>query len=210
MTGRRCGGGGRSYMEPVKILPERELKTLFFIYLSPLLLPVLILLAVIIFAPLDFPATVILPALTVLLLVLAGLIALWIPAFWRTLEYVIEEDMLRESSGVFWKKRVIVPYGKVTNVNIVQGPFQRLYGLGSIHIQTAGSGGAQGARPEMSLLGIRDLEGTRDIIMARVKARSAAAPSAPAPAGAEKDDQRDVQGRMLEELKAIRAALERK
>ena len=46
------------------------------------------------------------------------------------------------------------------------GVSQRKYGIGKIHCQTAGFGGAQGSKAELVLMGIRDLERIKNEISA--------------------------------------------
>jgi hypothetical protein len=194
-------------MEIIDIKPEKELKSLFYIYMTPIFIPVLILAAVLMFARVDPPGTVMIPVFIGILLLIALLLALWIPAFYRSLEYSIDDDAIRCHSGVFWKRRVTVPYSKVTNVDITQGPVQRAYGVGSVHVQTAGAGGAQGGMAELAFMGVRNLEGVREAIMTRVKAGGGAAPRQAEP---ERAPAGDTQDRILAELKAIRAALEKR
>lgn len=194
-------------MAIIDIKPEAELKSLFYIYMTPVFIPAGVLAAVLIFAEVDPPGTVIIPLFIGLFLLVALLLALWIPAFYRSLEYSIADDAIRCNSGVFWKRRVTAPYSKVTNVDIAQGPVQRLYGVGSVHVQTAGSSYAQGGAAELTFFGVRNLEGVREAIMSRVKA---AGGGAPRPAGPERAAPADTQERMLAELKAIRAALEKR
>ncbi|HNT98298.1 MAG TPA: PH domain-containing protein [Elusimicrobiales bacterium] len=196
----------------MEIKPEKELKSLFYIYMTPVFIPVAVLAAVLAFVPLDPPGTLIIPLFIGLLLLVALLLALWIPAFHRSLKYDIGDDALRCDSGVFWKRRVTVPYSKITNVDIAQGPVQRLYGVGTVHVQTAGASAAQGGLAELSFMGIKDLEGVKEAVMARVKApvpgRAGTAPrQQPEP---EKTPAFDTQERILAELKAIRAALEKR
>ncbi|HOI43768.1 MAG TPA: PH domain-containing protein [Elusimicrobiales bacterium] len=194
-------------METIDIKPERELKTLFYIYMTPVFIPVAVLTAVLMFAEVDPPGTVIIPVFIGLFLLTAFLLAIWIPAFYRSLEYSIDEDAVRCNSGVFWKRRVTVPYSKITNVDIMQGPVQRVYGVGSVHVQTAGAGGAQGGMAELAFLGVRDLEGVREAIMSRMKAGGGSAPRQAEPGRAPAGD---TQEKILAELKAIRAALEKR
>ncbi|MFQ5917784.1 MAG: PH domain-containing protein [Candidatus Binatia bacterium] len=73
-------------------------------------------------------------------------ILLWIPAFYKSLEYIIDSDSVKIRKGVFWRKRVAVPYQKITNVDITQGPVQRMFNIGTIHVQTAGAGGLVNGR----------------------------------------------------------------
>jgi len=55
------------------------------------------------------------------------------------------------------------------DVDITQGPLQRKYNIGTIHIQTAGSGGKQGEKAELRMQGIRELERIRKLIIGRIK-----------------------------------------
>lgn len=102
--------------------------------------------------------------------------ALYIPAFYRSLEYSLEDDAIRANKGVFWRKRVTIPYFKITNIDITQGPVQRMFNIGNIHVQTAGAGGAQGARAELKLWGISDLDGLKNTIMQKVTEAVQSAP----------------------------------
>lgn len=139
-------------------------------------------------------------------LVLMALWALWIPAYCRTLEYSVDADAVRMNGGVFWKRRVTVPYDKITNVDIIQGPMQRMYGIGTVNVQTAGAGGAQGAHAELRLAGVQETDAIRDRIldhMGEITNRpdtSARPPAAP---------ESDVLSNILAELTAVRKLLER-
>jgi membrane protein YdbS with pleckstrin-like domain len=97
------------------------------------------------------------------------IIPIWIPAAFRALEYTIDEDGVKMSGGVVWKKHVTVPYSKITNVDITRGPLQRYYNIGTVHVQTAGSGGKQGEKAELKLVGVRDLEKIREVIIENIK-----------------------------------------
>jgi membrane protein YdbS with pleckstrin-like domain len=96
-------------------------------------------------------------------------IIIWIPAAFRALEYYIDDEGVKMKGGVIWKKHVTVPYPKITNVDVTQGPLQRKYNIGTIHIQTAGSGGKQGEKAELRMQGIRELERIRKLIIGRIK-----------------------------------------
>lgn len=87
---------------------------------------------------------------------------MWIPAYHRSIEYWIDSESVRSKRGVFWKRVTTVPFHKITNIDITQGPLQRAFGIGTIHVQTAGAGGSQSGQAELLLQGIDDLEGLRD------------------------------------------------
>jgi hypothetical protein len=132
-------------------------------------------------------------------LILMSLILLWILAFYKSLEYVIDSDSIKMRKGVFWRKSVTVPYTKITNIDVTQGPLQRVFNIGTIHIQTAGASGPRGAEAELKLLGVRDLEGLKDTIMARIRGYTISGTS---------DSQ--IFRHMLKELTAIREVLEKR
>ena len=102
-------------------------------------------------------------------LIIMILVAIWIPAAFKALEYTIDDDGVKMHGGVVWKKYVTVPYSKITNVDITRGPLQRLYNIGTIHVQTAGAAGKQGEKAELKLTGIRDLEKIREVIIENIK-----------------------------------------
>ena len=130
----------------------------------------------------------------------------WLPAFYKTLEYEVDEDSVNAKRGVFWKRYVTVPFTKITNIDVHQGPLERRFGLGTIHIQTAGAGGQQGGVAELRLAGIRDIHGVKELIAQRVKQQSRSMGGAPAAAGGSDSE---ILNKILIELGAIREVLER-
>lgn len=190
-------------METIVIKPEKALRSLWFVcwaiwfVIGLVVWPILIIAQPIVFGL----------CLFVWLIVMA-LVAVWLPAFWSSLEYSIESECVKSNGGVFWKKRITVPYNKITNIDITQGPLQRAFGVGTIHVQTAGAGGQQGARAEIRLLGINNLDQVKDTIMEGARGQAAgetAQIKSETPKVAA-----DVFGEMLKELAAIRRILENK
>ena len=135
------------------------------------------------------------------LLVVMLPIGVWLPAYYRSIEYRIDTDSVRSTKGVFWKRITTVPFHKITNVDITQGPLQRAFGIYTVHVQTAGSGGSQGGQAELLLQGIEDSEGLRDRLLARSLEEGRAADGERA-AGATTSEP------VLEELTRIRRLLE--
>ncbi len=192
-------------MESVMIKPEEELKTTMFIVWGIVLVAVLAsLLLLIIFVP-ETSVKVVFGIFLIIFLLIMVLWAFWIPAFYKTLEYYIDSEAVKMNSGVFWKRLITVPYGKITNVDVTQGPLQRMYRIGTIHVQTAGAGGAQGAQAELRLNGIRNINGLKDIIMEGVRGHKSIQP--------EKTEDyindSEILRSILEELRAIHEALEK-
>ncbi len=192
-------------MEPIVLKPEKEQKTMWFIgwivpFVIGLVLWVVLLLAV---------DKLIFSLFVVGWVILMPLILLWIPAFYKSLEYIIDSDSVKMRKGVFWRKRVTVPYTKITNIDVTQGPIQRIFNIGTIHIQTAGAGGAPGAQAELRLLGIRDTDGLKDTIMERVRGYTISAPEEVKKEVVQESDS-EIFRHMLKELTAIHEALEKR
>lgn len=156
-------------MESVMLKPEKEYKSIMFIVWGIVLVLVSIcIMPLIIFIP-EIEGKIIFSILLSIFLLVMVLWAFWIPAYFKTLEYSIDIEAIKMNRGVFWKRRVNVPYHKITNVDVSQGPLERMYNVGKIHVQTAGAGGAQGAQAELRMNGVRELERLKDIIMEGVK-----------------------------------------
>lgn len=144
---------------------------------------------------------VLLPVIVILLVALY-----WIPRFYSSIKYVLEEDEIVVERGVWWKTKSVVPYNRVTNVNIYQGPISRHYGIGRLAIQTAGFSGVNSSghkTAEADIIGIRNFEETKDAVMSFVKGTKPVAVEARA------EPVREVNNEVLEELRRIRRAVEK-
>jgi uncharacterized protein len=147
------------------------------------------------------------PAIILIGLIVIDAFVLWyIPAYYKSLEYRIEPDGVKANRGVFWRKKTTVPYRKITNVDITQGPVERLYGLSTLHVQTAGVSGPEGSKAELVFYGIRDCEDMKDSILRHLEEpmpKAAPLPSKPS-------NESDVLQAILKELTQIRIKLESK
>jgi membrane protein YdbS with pleckstrin-like domain len=143
-----------------------------------------------------------------LALVVFGYLTWWIPAFYRTAGYRFTDDEVEYRRGVFFQQTTTVPYNRITNVGISQGPLQRLVNAGSVGIHTAGYGGQMGA--ELTVGGVSDFEDIQEQILASVRARPATATEGEE--AVEPIDTRpehgDESSEMLGELRRIRELLE--
>lgn len=192
-------------MKPILVKPQKEQKTLWFIGWA-----ITFVLGLALWVILQATITKLIFSLCVVgWLILMVPILLWIPAFYRSLEYIIDSDAVKMKKGVFWRKRITVPYPKITNVDVTQGPVQRMLNIGTIHVQTAGAGSTQGAQAELTLLGVMDLEGLKDTIMERVRNYTFSRAQEIKKEFVEQNDSQ-ILGHMLKELTAIRKALERR
>jgi uncharacterized membrane protein YdbT with pleckstrin-like domain len=142
------------------------------------------------------------------LLAAFGFVTWWIPAFYRTAQYRLTGEELEYHRGVFFRQKTTVPYDRITNVNAVQGPVQRLLDCGSVAIHTAGYGGQTGA--ELTIGEIADYEDVKEQVLAKVRGRPAVATESGR--RAERVDETgldDGETAVLGELRRIRELLER-
>ncbi len=95
----------------------------------------------------------------------------WIPRYYDTLKYKLTGNEMVWRRGVWFRKTGIVPYNRITNIDIEQGPVSRSLGIGSLKIQTAGYSGASGGtgrQAEIRIEGVVHFEELRSLIMGYV------------------------------------------
>lgn len=122
-------------------------------------------------------------ALMIALLIGIGLNALYlipwfllIPAYYNSLTYEIQDDEVIVRVGIITRSVKHVPYRTVTNLEVQRGPFDRLLGLGTLKIQTAGMSGQSGA--EETLAGLPNYEEIYETVAAALRRfRTAMAPT---------------------------------
>lgn len=114
--------------------------------------------------------------------------------------YMLTDRTLRIREGIWIVREITLSYANVQNVSVSQGPVERLFGISSVRVETAGGGGgaaAQGGHAAFSghaavLRGLDDAETLRDELVAVVRrargealaAQVAPARAAPTPAAA--------------------------
>jgi membrane protein YdbS with pleckstrin-like domain len=54
--------------------------------------------------------------------------------------FLLTDDMIIIEKGVIWKRKNAIPYSRVQNVNITHNPLERILGIATVHIHTAGMG----------------------------------------------------------------------
>ena len=69
--------------------------------------------------------------------------------------------------GVWFRQTGIVPYDRITNIDIYQGPLMRLLGFSLIKLQTAGYSGQKKA--EITMEGIVEAEELRETIRSMIR-----------------------------------------
>ena len=177
--------------------PAPQLKKLYWIYfVLAIFLGVLWwCIPVILFAPPVITVCISLPIVAVLIFT-----AYWIPKYYDSIVYKLTENEIIWKRGVWFKNTGIVPYNRITNIDITQGPISRKLGIAALKIQTAGYSGQQ-TRSEIRINGIEDFEELREVIMGFVKGKK--------PVAVETYEEKNIDSRILNEVVRIRKLLEK-
>ncbi len=151
--------------------------------------------------------------------ILFGLMALaevvvWVVAlilaapYYASLSYEIQDDEVIVDVGIITHSVKHVPYRTVTNVVVRRDIFDRwFFGLGSLHIQTAGMSGQSGA--EERLVGLTNVQEVYDMVVTQLRRfRGGMAPTAAEVEPEAGLASADALSAILGELKAIRKTLE--
>ncbi len=178
--------------------PAPEFKTLYWInfFGAFAFLALVWLFPAVLFAPpfISVPSLVI--ALAVFLFT-----AWWIPKYCSSITYSLTGTEITWRRGVWFRTTGIVPYNRITNVDIAQGPVSRALGIAALKVQTAGYS-ANKMNAELKLEGIRNFEELREIIIDFVRSRK--------PVAVESFETEETGEKILKELVAIRKLLARK
>ncbi len=104
-----------------------------------------------------------------------GSLATYTILFFFTIRYELDDRYISRSSGVLWKQRRSIPLEKVTNLDVRQGPFERIFGYGKIWVFTPSTGAAT---PEEKLVGITKPHDMKQIMIERSEAAKQTQPLA--------------------------------
>jgi len=193
--------------------PDTSMKSLYYIYLAlgvavfclSWMIPVIV--AAFLFLPLSralvITAVLLSPALVAVLC-----IAFWIPKYYSSIKYAFTSNEVVVERGVYWRRKSFVPYNRITNIDIVQGPIARHFGLGTVRIQTAGysagGGGTTTHIAEAVILNVKNFEELKDTIMGFIRKLKPMAVEAEA----EVVTPESISQQILNELRKIREILE--
>ena len=82
--------------------------------------------------------TALIGAVLLLLFMAAGLFL-----YWRRFEYRVGENEIRIDSGILNRTHRSIPFDRIQDVDITQGPVARLFGLARVKFETGGSAGEE-------------------------------------------------------------------
>lgn len=152
--------------EVTSFYPSPSMKKLYYTYLS---VPVILTLLFVVFPLLYFLGFHLYQlAVYIPFLVFYTAFAIWIPNYYTSLSYSLEESHLLVQEGVILKKKKRIPFNQITNAAIRQGPFKQSYGIANINIQTAGRAGQRGS--EATLRALQSYEEIDEKITHRIEA----------------------------------------
>lgn len=130
---------------------------------------------------------------------------------YRTLRYRFDGEGISMRWGILFRREIILNYARIQDIHLNSNLIERWLGLAKIEVQTA----AGSAAAEMTIEGVREFEAVRDFLYARMRGTKdpipATEPSTSLTAGPVGETELVATLRLVaEELRAIRAALEKK
>jgi len=98
-----------------------------------------------------------------------------IPPYFKSIEYSVKAESGNTMPEIYSKRGIVtitrkhLPFRTITNISTRAGPFDRLFKIGAVHIETAGYAGANQKGPEESIGGIVFYEEVRDFILKELR-----------------------------------------
>jgi membrane protein YdbS with pleckstrin-like domain len=131
----------------------------------------------------------------------------WAGLYYRSMWYELREDEMSWKRGIWFRKTGIVPYNRITNLDIRQGPVMRALQISTLSIQTAGYSGQ--AVPEIRIEAIVHAEELRELIRSMVRSSSRGDDGSGTGSRAVMTASETIDVQILEELRKIRGLLEK-
>ncbi len=101
------------------------------------------------------------------MLILILIFVAWVRLYYTSMWYELKDDEMSWKRGVWFRRTGIVPYNRITNLDVIQGPVMRMLGISTLSIQTAGYSGQ--AVPEIRIEGIEHADDLRELIRTLVR-----------------------------------------
>lgn len=118
-------------------------------------------------------AYALLSAAALLIMLIVGLFI-----YWRRFEYRVGLNEIRIDSGLLSRTQRSIPYDRIHDVEISQGPVARMFGLAKVKFETGGSAAAKEDEGALQAIALERAQQIRDLVRAH---RSSAHPAADAP-----------------------------
>jgi putative membrane protein len=104
------------------------------------------------------------------LIILAGIVAMLVVSiilYWRRFEYRVGASEIRIDSGILNRKHRSIPFDRIQDVDITQGPVARLLGLARVEFETGGTAGQDNDDGALAAIALPRAEALREQIRAR-------------------------------------------
>ena len=150
--------------EEFKSAPEFKTVRYTYIAIAVVLCVLPWLIPVVLYAPFIVTLAVVIP----IALVFIPLV-IWIPLYYETIVYKLTGDEIQWKRGVWFKKTGIVPYNRITNIDVTQGPISRRFGIADLKIQTAGYSAPSYSASELKIYAAKESEELKEFIMQFVR-----------------------------------------
>jgi membrane protein YdbS with pleckstrin-like domain len=102
-------------------------------------------------------------------------VVIFIPRYFKSIEYSVKAETGDTMPEIYSKRGIVtvtrrhVPFRTITNISSRAGPFDRLFKIGSVHIETAGYSGPNQKGPEEKISGVVFYEEVRDFILKELR-----------------------------------------
>lgn len=129
---------------------------------------------------------------------------------YETMRFRFDAEGIHMRWGILFRRQINLTYARIQDIHLTSGLIQRWFGLADVKIQTA-SGSSDA---EMTLEGLMEFEAVRDFLYARMRgyrdAPQHGVDTVPASgAGGDEESGEALLREAVDELRAIRQALER-
>lgn len=179
-------------------------------YATPCLVaPALLLVGALAAGPVVLPLLIIASlGLAAVSLVMLGVSLVALRLDWELRDYLIGSRSLRLRAGAFVQRELTLSYANVQNVEVTQGPLERLFGFKSLVVSTAGGRSSKpgphgDSSHEARLVGLEDAESVRDLILGALRQHRDAGLGEPS------HEPPPTRTRLLEEIRDAAAGLQR-
>lgn len=103
--------------------------------------------------------------IAVLLFIVFGIIAAIL--YWRRFEYRVGEREIRIDSGILNRRHRSIPFDRIQDADIIQGPLDRLLGIAQVKFETGGSGGRNSEEGVLQAIALERAHQIRELIRSR-------------------------------------------
>ena len=112
-----------------------------------------------------------------ILAVAAAVVVVVVGLQWLRRTYTLGDGVLRIEEGVLARKRRLLPFDRIQQVDLVRKPLHRLLGVATLRVETAG--GAGGSEADLEVIALAEAEHLRATLL-RAKAAAVTGSAAPA------------------------------